>query len=124
MWTRRTSNDSVLIASTGSDVSDAMSVRARRYAAPMTSQEQQPVPSLIRQPPDLQRRRVFAITMLALWVAALGLSIFGLVMGNPNWLTLILGTGFTVYSLVLLRRVRKDVQAFETEHGVDAGIQR
>lgn len=89
----------------------------------MTSQEQEPAPSLIRQPADLQRRRVFAITMLALWVAALGLSIFGLVMGNPNWLTLILGTGFTVYSLVLLRRVRKDVQAFETEHEVDASIQ-
>lgn len=102
----------------------AMSVRARRYAAPMTSQEQEPASSLIHQPPELQRRRVFAITMLALWVAALGLSIFGLEMGNPNWLTLILGTGFTVYSLVLLRRVRKDVQAFETEHGVDAAIQR
>lgn len=90
----------------------------------MTSQEQEPAPSLIHQPPELQRRRVFALVMLSLWVAALGLSIFGFVMGTPNWLTLILGTGFTIYSLVLLRRVRKDVQAFETEHGVDAGIQR
>lgn len=89
----------------------------------MTDHDSGSEPSLIQQRLALQRRRVFAIVPLALWGFAFALAIFNLAMGSPNWWILVAGAGFVIYGLVLLRRSRRDIQAFEAHHGADAGIQ-
>lgn len=95
----------------------------------MTEPDAETSPSLIQQRMALQRRQTWAIVLIVIWsVSAVWWLTSGLLAESDDldMMRVIVGVvnvALAVAQIFVLRGVRRDVRAFEQQHGSDAGRQ-
>ncbi|KJQ55607.1 hypothetical protein [Microbacterium sp. SA39] len=86
-----------------------------------------PVPSLIQQRIAFARRRSFALyTLISSTVIAIAWFLILIIDGNDflRWLGALVFAFSAIYGIIEFRRVRRDILAFEKQHGAGAGAQK